>query len=131
MNIHEYQAKSLLAKFGVPAPQGHVAYTPDEAENAARELGGPIWVVKSQIHAGALVARLRGSKRGPRVAGIRPALHVGVRRVVMLHHLQQQHHPGEIEVGNGEAVSQQIFTFRQVRLVWPQGHKLGRCVASL
>ena len=52
MNIHEYQAKSLLSKFGVPAPQGHVAYTPDEAENAARDLGGPIWVVKSQIHAG-------------------------------------------------------------------------------
>jgi succinyl-CoA synthetase beta subunit len=52
MNIHEYQAKSLLAKFGVAVPQGRVAYTPEEAENAARELGGPIWVVKSQIHAG-------------------------------------------------------------------------------
>ncbi len=52
MNIHEYQAKSLLAKFGVAVPRGAVAYTPEEAENAARELGGPIWVVKSQIHAG-------------------------------------------------------------------------------
>jgi len=52
MNIHEYQAKSLLAKFGVAVPQGRVAYTPDEAEAAAKELGGPIWVVKSQIHAG-------------------------------------------------------------------------------
>ncbi|WP_299621138.1 ADP-forming succinate--CoA ligase subunit beta [Pelagibius sp.] len=52
MNIHEYQAKSLLAKFGVAVPRGGVAYTPEEAENAARELGGPIWVVKSQIHAG-------------------------------------------------------------------------------
>ncbi|NIA68260.1 ADP-forming succinate--CoA ligase subunit beta [Pelagibius litoralis] len=52
MNIHEYQAKSLLAKFGVAVPKGGVAYTPEEAENAARELGGPVWVVKSQIHAG-------------------------------------------------------------------------------
>jgi succinyl-CoA synthetase beta subunit len=52
MNIHEYQAKGLLSKFGVAVPRGSVAFTPEEAENAARELGGPIWVVKSQIHAG-------------------------------------------------------------------------------
>jgi succinyl-CoA synthetase beta subunit len=52
MNIHEYQAKSLLAKFGVAVPRGAVAYTPEEAESAARDLGGPVWVVKSQIHAG-------------------------------------------------------------------------------
>jgi succinyl-CoA synthetase beta subunit len=52
MNIHEYQAKSLLAKFGVAVPRGAVAYTPEEAERAARDLGGPVWVVKSQIHAG-------------------------------------------------------------------------------
>jgi succinyl-CoA synthetase beta subunit len=52
MNIHEYQAKSLLAKFGVAVPRGAVAYTPEEAERAASELGGPVWVVKSQIHAG-------------------------------------------------------------------------------
>ncbi len=52
MNIHEYQAKTLMAKFGVAVPKGGVAYTPDEAEKVARELGGPVWVVKSQIHAG-------------------------------------------------------------------------------
>ncbi|MEK9661822.1 MAG: ATP-grasp domain-containing protein, partial [Alphaproteobacteria bacterium] len=52
MNIHEYQAKSLLAKFGVAVPRGKVAYTPDEAVSAAAELGGSLWVVKSQIHAG-------------------------------------------------------------------------------
>ncbi len=52
MNIHEYQAKSLLADFGVAVPQGKVAYTVDEAVEAARELGGPVWVVKAQIHAG-------------------------------------------------------------------------------
>jgi succinyl-CoA synthetase beta subunit len=52
MNIHEYQAKQLLAKFGVAVPRGHVAYTPKEAEQAAKDLGGPVWVVKAQIHAG-------------------------------------------------------------------------------
>ncbi len=52
MNIHEYQAKSLLKKFGVAVPRGGVAYTPEEAAAVARELGGSLWVVKSQIHAG-------------------------------------------------------------------------------
>jgi succinyl-CoA synthetase beta subunit len=52
MNIHEYQAKNLLAKYGVPVPRGGVAYSPEEAFQVAQDLGGPIWVVKSQIHAG-------------------------------------------------------------------------------
>ncbi len=52
MNIHEYQAKALLTKYGVPVPKGQVAYTEQEAEDAAKALGGPVWVVKAQIHAG-------------------------------------------------------------------------------
>ena len=52
MNIHEYQAKSLMAKFGVAVPRGAVAYTPEEAAEAATQLGGSVWVVKAQIHAG-------------------------------------------------------------------------------
>jgi succinyl-CoA synthetase beta subunit len=52
MNIHEYQAKGLLAKYGVAVPKGKVAYTPQEAGSVAEELGGPVWVVKAQIHAG-------------------------------------------------------------------------------
>jgi succinyl-CoA synthetase beta subunit len=52
MNIHEYQAKELLAKFGVPVPAGHAAMSVEEAVDAARLLPGPLWVVKSQIHAG-------------------------------------------------------------------------------
>jgi succinyl-CoA synthetase beta subunit len=52
MNIHEYQAKELLRRFGVPAPRGGVAYTVEEAVSVAEGLGGPVWVVKSQIHAG-------------------------------------------------------------------------------
>ena len=52
MNIHEYQAKAVLKEFGVPVSRGRAAFTPEEAEAAAKELGGPLYVVKSQIHAG-------------------------------------------------------------------------------
>jgi succinyl-CoA synthetase beta subunit len=63
MNIHEYQAKELLAKFGVAVPRGGVAYTAAEAVEAARRLGPPPWVVKAQIHAGG-----RGKAGGVRLA---------------------------------------------------------------
>ena len=52
MNIHEYQAKSVLREFGVPVPRGVPAMTVEEATKGAHQLGGPIWVVKAQIHAG-------------------------------------------------------------------------------
>jgi len=63
MNIHEYQAKSILAQYNVPVPKGGVAYTPAEAENVARKLGGNLWVVKAQIHAGG-----RGKAGGVKLA---------------------------------------------------------------
>ncbi len=52
MNIHEYQAKAVLREFGVPVPRGIPAMSVEEAVKAANELGGPVWVVKAQIHAG-------------------------------------------------------------------------------
>jgi succinyl-CoA synthetase beta subunit len=52
MNIHEYQAKAVLREFGVPVPRGMAAFNVEEAEKAAKDLGGPVWVVKAQIHAG-------------------------------------------------------------------------------
>jgi len=52
VNIHEYQAKEIFKKYNVPTPRGKVAFTVDEAVEAARELGGDLWVVKAQIHAG-------------------------------------------------------------------------------
>ncbi len=52
MNIHEHQAKALLKTYGVPVSNGVAIFSVDEAEAAAKELGGPLWVVKSQIHAG-------------------------------------------------------------------------------
>ena len=52
MDIHEYQAKEILAKFGVPIPKGALAYSPEQAAYRAREIGGKLWVVKAQVHTG-------------------------------------------------------------------------------
>ncbi len=62
MDIHEYQAKELLAEFGVPIPRGGLAYSPEQATYRAQEIGGERWVVKAQIHSGA-----RGKAGGIRV----------------------------------------------------------------
>jgi len=53
MDIHEYQAKEILSSFGVTVPRGGIVYSPENAENKAREIGGSKWVVKAQIHSGA------------------------------------------------------------------------------
>ena len=63
MKIHEYQAKEVLRQFEVPTPRGSVCFSVDEAESAARKLGGAVWVVKAQIHAGG-----RGKGGGVKVA---------------------------------------------------------------
>jgi len=63
MKIHEYQAKEILKKYNVAVPKGKVAFTVDEAVNAANEIGGNVWVVKAQIHAGG-----RGKGGGVKVA---------------------------------------------------------------
>ena len=52
MKIHEYQGKELLKKYGVPVPRGAAVFTVEDAVKAAETLGGPVWVVKAQIHAG-------------------------------------------------------------------------------
>ena len=72
MNIHEYQAKAVLREFGLPVSRGVAIFNPSEAEAAAKELGGPVWVVKSQIHAGGrgkgtFVGAPQGAKGGVRV----------------------------------------------------------------
>ena len=53
MDIHEYQAKKILSGFGIGIPRGGIAYSPENAEYKAREIGGSKWVVKAQIHSGA------------------------------------------------------------------------------
>ena len=63
MNLHEYQSKALFAEYGVPVPEGRVAQSPTEAARAASVLGGDLWVVKAQVHAGG-----RGKAGGVKLA---------------------------------------------------------------
>src|SRR5258706_13479771 len=82
MNIHEHQAKAVLSQYGVPVPRGFAAFTVDEAVEAANKLGGPVWVVNAQIHAGG-AGKWGGGKagqatysvagRGTRLPGVNPA----------------------------------------------------------
>ena len=87
MNIHEYQAKSLMAKFGVAVPRGAVAYTAGEAEEAAKSLGGSIWAVKAQIHAGG-----RGKAGGVKLARSLPEVRQAAES--LLGHLLVTHQTG-------------------------------------
>ena len=77
MNLHEYQAKSLFAEYGVPVPEGSVAETPRQARDAVGQLGGELWVVKAQVHAGG-----RGKGGGVKLA--RSAEEVGEYAEAML-----------------------------------------------
>ena len=52
MNLHEYQSKEVFSSYGIPVPVGRIASSPDEAVAAARAIGGSVWVVKAQVHAG-------------------------------------------------------------------------------
>ena len=63
MNLHEYQSKQLFAQYAIPVPKGEVADSPEAAVAAARKLGGSLWVVKAQVHAGG-----RGKAGGVKVA---------------------------------------------------------------
>ena len=59
MNLHEYQSKDVFRKFGIPVPPGKIATSVDEAAAAAEAIGGPVWVVKAQVHAAGLAAASR------------------------------------------------------------------------
>jgi succinyl-CoA synthetase beta subunit len=76
MKIHEYQAKEILARYGVPVPRGRMASTVDEAEEIARDLGGRV-VVKAQIHAGG-----RGKGGGVKLAGGRDAAREAAQKIL-------------------------------------------------
>src|SRR6516225_3766449 len=77
MNIHEYQAKSVLGEFAVPVPRGIAAFSVEEAVSAAHQLGGPVWVVKAQIHAGG-----RGKAGGVKVVRSIEAVRIEAARLL-------------------------------------------------
>ena len=94
MNIHEYQAKQVLGSFGVPVPRGFVAFSADEAVAAAEKLGGPVWVVKAQIHAGG-----RGKGGGVKVVSSIDEVRAEATRMLGMTLMTHQTGPEGKEVG--------------------------------
>jgi len=109
MNIHEYQAKQVLKSFGVPVPDGGVAFTADEAVAAAEELGGPVWVVKAQIHAGG-----RGKGGGVKVVKSIDDVRAEAERMLGMTLITHQTGPegkevGRIYVEDGSDIARELY----------------------
>jgi len=109
MNIHEYQAKTVLKSFGVPVPKGAPAFNVDEAVMAAKELGGPIWVVKAQIHAGG-----RGKAGGVKVVKSLEDVRTEAERILGSTLVTHQTGPAGKEVGrlyieDGSSIERELY----------------------
>jgi succinyl-CoA synthetase beta subunit len=113
MNIHEYQAKQVLKEYGVPVPQGGVAFTADEAVKVAEKLGGPVWVVKAQIHAGG-----RGKGGGVKVVKSLDEVRSEAERMLGMTLITHQTGPEGREVGRIMSKMAQILPVNFISLHW-------------
>jgi succinyl-CoA synthetase beta subunit len=109
MNIHEYQAKQVLREFGVPVARGLPAFSVEEAVKAAKELGGPVWVVKAQIHAGG-----RGKAGGVKVVKSIEEVEKEAKRMLGLTLVTKQTGPAgkevrRIYVEEGSAIDKEFY----------------------
>jgi succinyl-CoA synthetase beta subunit len=109
MNLHEYQAKQLFAEYAIPVPRGLVAATPAEAAAAAGELGGALWVVKAQVHAGG-----RGKAGGVQVAkdldAVRSATSAMLGTVLVTHQTGAEGLPvNQVYVESGSQIVREIY----------------------
>ncbi len=109
MKIHEYQAKAILAKYGVPVPRGEVALTPQEAVEIAKRLGGPVAVVKAQIHAGG-----RGKGGGVKVSKGLDAVEANAKAILGMQLVTHQTGPagqrvGRVLVEEGLAIARELY----------------------
>jgi len=109
VKIHEYQAKAILAKFGVPVPKGEVAVTPQEAVDIAKRLGGPVAVVKAQIHAGG-----RGKGGGVKVSKGLEAVEANAKAILGMQLVTHQTGPagqrvGRVLVEEGLAIKRELY----------------------
>ena len=109
MNLHEYQSKELFAQYAIPVPKGLVASSPEEAGAAAQRLGGSLWVVKAQVHAGG-----RGKAGGVKVAKTLEAVRVAARS--MLGSVLVTHQTGpeglpvhQVYVEQGSKIAREIY----------------------
>ena len=109
MNLHEYQSKELFAKYGIPAPTGKVAASPDEAIEAAKALGGSLWVVKAQVHAGG-----RGKAGGVKVCKDHKAVAAATKAMLGTHLATHQTGPeglpvNKVYVESGSAIKRELY----------------------
>jgi succinyl-CoA synthetase beta subunit len=109
MNIHEYQAKEVLRAYGAPTPKGRAAFSVDEAVAAARELGGPVWVVKAQIHAGG-----RGKGGGVKLVGSIDEVKREAERMLGMNLVTHQTGPGgrvvrRLYIEEGSAIARELY----------------------
>jgi len=109
MNLHEYQAKEVFAAYAIPVPAGRVAATPDEAVAAAEALGGSIWVVKAQVHAGG-----RGKAGGVKLARDTAAVREAAKAMLGTRLATKQTGPeglpvDRVYVETGSAIEREIY----------------------
>ena len=109
MNLHEYQAKDVFRSYGIPVPTGRVAATAEEAVAAARELGGSLWVVKAQVHAGG-----RGKAGGVKVAKDTEAVRAAAAALLGTRLVTPQTGPeglpvGKVYVESGSEIAREIY----------------------
>ena len=109
MNLHEYQSKQLFARYAIPTPKGEVADSPEGAVAAARNLGGAVWVVKAQVHAGG-----RGKAGGVKVANdldtVRAAAKAMLGTILVTHQTGPEGLPvHQIYVELGSKIAREIY----------------------
>jgi succinyl-CoA synthetase beta subunit len=109
MNLHEYQSKKIFADYGIPVPRGTVAATADEAVAAAQGLGGPVWVVKAQVHAGG-----RGKAGGVKVTKELDGVRQAARQMLGTRLVTKQTGPeglpiSQVYVEEGSAIAREIY----------------------
>jgi len=109
MNLHEYQAKQVFFAYGIPVPSGHVAATAEEAVQAAQQLGGSVWVVKAQVHAGG-----RGKAGGVKLARDLDAVRAAAKGMLGTRLATKQTGPeglpvGKVYVETGSAIEREIY----------------------
>ena len=109
MNLHEYQAKQVFSAYGIPVPSGHVAATAEQAVQAAQQLGGSVWVVKAQVHAGG-----RGKAGGVKLARDLDAVRAAAQGMLGTRLATKQTGPeglpvGQVYVETGSAIEREIY----------------------
>jgi succinyl-CoA synthetase beta subunit len=109
MNLHEYQSKKIFAEYGVPVPRGAVAATAEEAVAAAQQLGGPVWVVKAQVHAGG-----RGKAGGVKVTRDLEAVRAAAKQMLGTRLVTKQTGAeglpvSQVYVEEGSAIEREIY----------------------